>query len=132
MPTAFAMDKSTLPVERWDDPARGAIRFRTLFSAPDTVSDEITCGVAMMAAGETFALYSQSRADVSFGLEGVGEAMIDGTPQRLAKGIALYIPGGAVHGVPGATVPLRRFHCSGTDSFTAAGYSFLHETDLVT
>ncbi|WGV17167.1 cupin domain-containing protein [Fuscovulum ytuae] len=132
MPTALAVDESTLPVERWDDPARGTIRFRTLFSAPDTDSDEITCGVAMMAAGETFALHSHPQAEVYFGLEGEGEVMIDGTPHRLAPGIALYIPGGAVHGVPVAQAPLRWFYCFGTDSFADVRYSFLHETDPVT
>ena len=132
MPTALAVDQSTLPDERWDDPARGTIRFRTLFSAPATDSDEITCGVAMMAAGETFALHSHPQAEVYFGLEGEGEVMIDGTPHRLGPGIALYIPGGAVHGVPVAHAPLRWFYCFAADSFADIRYSFSHETDPVT
>ncbi|MBD1205607.1 MAG: cupin domain-containing protein [Rhodobacteraceae bacterium] len=132
MPTATAVDEATLPDERWDDPARGSIRFRTLFSAPRTDSDEITCGVAMMAEGETFPLHSHPQAEVYFGLEGEGEVMIDGTPHRLAPGIALYIPGGAVHGVPIAAAPLRWFYCFAADSFADIRYSFLHETDPVT
>ncbi|MCZ8333341.1 MAG: cupin domain-containing protein [Rhodobacteraceae bacterium] len=132
MPTATAVDEATLPDERWDDPARGSIRFRTLFSAPRTDSDEITCGVAMMAEGETFPLHSHPQAEVYFGLEGEGEVMIDGTPHRLAPGIALYIPGGAVHGVPIAKAPLRWFYCFAADSFADIRYSFLHETDPVT
>ena len=132
MPTALAVDESTLPVERWDDPARGTIRFRTLFSAPETDSDSVTCGVAMMAAGETFALHSHPQAEVYFGLEGEGEVMINGTPHRLAPGVALYIPGGAVHGVPVANAPLRWFYCFAADSFADIRYSFLHETDHVT
>ncbi|MCZ8151433.1 MAG: cupin domain-containing protein [Rhodobacteraceae bacterium] len=132
MPTATAVDEATLPDERWDDPARGSIRFRTLVSAPKTDSDEITCGVAMMAEGETFPLHSHPQAEVYFGLEGEGEVMIDGTPHRLAPGITLYIPGGAVHGVPVARAPLRWFYCFAADSFADIRYSFLHETDPVT
>lgn len=132
LPTAIAVDSESLPDECWDDPARGSIRFRTLLSAPATDSDQITCGIAIMAAGDTFALHSHPEAEVYFGLEGEGEVMVDGTPRRLAPGIALYIPGGAVHGVPRATGPLRWFYCFATDSFADIRYSFLHETDPVT
>lgn len=128
MPTATAVDSATLPDERWDDPARGTIRFRTLFSAPATDSDEITCGVAMMAAGDTFPLHSHPQAEVYFGLEGEGEVLVDGTPHRLGPGVALYIPGGAVHGVPRATGPLRWFYTFAADSFGDIRYSFIHET----
>ncbi|MCZ8079445.1 MAG: cupin domain-containing protein [Rhodobacteraceae bacterium] len=128
MPTACAVDFAALPDERWDDPARGTIQFRTLFSAPSTDSDEITCGVAMMAAGDTFPLHSHAQAEVYFGLEGEGEVMIDGTPHRLAPGVALYIPGGAVHGVPQAYGPLRWFYTFAADSFADIRYSFIHET----
>lgn len=129
MPTATAVDAATLPDERWDDPARGTIRFRTLFSAPQTDSDQLTCGVAMMAEGDTFPLHSHPQAEVYFGLEGEGEVMVDGMPHRLAPGVALYIPGGAVHGVPFATAPLRWFYCFAADSFADIRYSFLFETD---
>lgn len=129
MPTALAVDEATLPDECWDDPARGSIRFRTLLSAPQTDSDEITCGVAIMAAGDTFPLHSHPQAEVYFGLEGEGEVMVDGTPHRLAPGVALYIPGGAVHGVPVAAAPLRWFYCFAADSFAEIRYSFLSQTD---
>ncbi len=127
MPTAIAVDHSTLPDERWNDPARGTIRFRTLFSAPHTDTDAITCGVAIMAAGDTFALHSHPQAEVYFGLEGEGEVLIDGRPHRLAPGVALYIPGGAVHGVPEAAAPLRWFYTFAADSFDDIRYSFLSD-----
>lgn len=129
MPTPTFVDSATLPDECWDDPTRGSIRFRTLFSAPKTDSDEITCGVAMMEAGDTFPLHSHPQAEVYFGLEGEGMVMIGGTEHRLAPGIALYIPGGAVHGVPVAQSPLRWFYTFAADSFADIKYSFLSETD---
>jgi quercetin dioxygenase-like cupin family protein len=126
--TPTRVDASTLPDERWDDLARGTIRFRTLISAPATDTDGIVCGIAMMAAGETFPLHSHPQPEVYFGLEGSGEVMIDGTPHMLAPGVALYIPGGAVHGVPMASGPLKWFYTFATDSFSDVQYRFLHES----
>lgn len=128
MTTPARVDAHTLPDERWDDPARGTIRFRTLISAPATDTRDLVCGVALMAAGETFPLHRHPQAEVYFGLEGEGEVMIDGTPHRLAPGVALYIPGGAVHGVPVATAPLKWFYTFAADSFAQIDYHFLHET----
>lgn len=122
------VDERSLPDERWDDPARGTIRFRTLISAPATDTCDLVCGVALMAAGETFALHSHPQAEVYFGLEGEGQVMIDGLPHRLAPGVALYIPGGAVHGVPMAAAPLKWFYTFAADSFDQIDYHFLHET----
>ncbi len=122
------IDLAALPDERWDDPARGTIRFRTLISAPGTDSDSIVCGVAMMAAGDTFPLHSHPQAEVYFGLEGEGEVMIDGQVHQLAPGVTLYIPGGAVHGVPVARAPLKWFYTFAADSFADIRYRFLHES----
>jgi quercetin dioxygenase-like cupin family protein len=122
------VDANALPDERWDDPVRGTIRFRTLISAPQTDSREIVCGVALMGAGESFALHSHPEPEVYFGIEGEGDVLIDGLPHRLAPGVALYIPGGAVHGVPEAKAPLRWFYTFAADSFADIRYRFLHET----
>ena len=81
-----------------------------------------------MAAGETFALHSHPQPEVYFGLEGKGDVLIDGVPHQLAPGVALYIPGGAVHGVPLAAGPLRWFYTFAADSFADIEYTFLHET----
>lgn len=129
MPTATAVDQSTLTDERWDDPARGTIRFRTLFSSPTTDTADLTCGVAIMDAGDTFALHSHPQAEVYFGLDGEGEVLIDGVPYRLSPGVALYIPGGAVHGVPRAAGPLRWFYTFATSSFSDIRYSFVADLE---
>lgn len=129
MPSPTSVDSATLPDECWDDPTRGSIRFRTLVSAPKTDSDQITCGVAIMDTGDTFPLHSHPQAEVYFGLDGEGLVQIDGMAHRLAPGIALYIPGGAVHGVPVAHSPLRWFYTFAADSFADIQYSFLPETD---
>lgn len=127
MTTPARVDAAALTDERWDDPVRGTIRFRTLVSAPRTDSDGIVCGVAMLAAGETFPLHSHPQPEVYFGLEGTGEVLIDGQPYNLSPGIALYIPGGAVHGLPLAKTPLKWFYSFAADSFSDIHYRFQHE-----
>lgn len=128
MTTPTRVDLHALPDERWDDPSRGTIRFRTLISAPQTDSTGIVCGVAMLSAGDTFPLHTHAEPEVYFGLDGMGEVMIDGMPHSLAPGVALYIPGGAVHGVPLATAPMTWFYTFATDSFADIRYRFLHES----
>ncbi|NTT87395.1 cupin domain-containing protein [Tabrizicola fusiformis] len=123
----ISADSATLPDERWDNPARGSIRFRTLISAPATPSDSLVCGVALMAPGETFALHSHPQPEVYFGLEGEGEVMIDGVAHRLAPGVALYIPGGALHGVPRVETALKWFYTFAADSFDDISYRFPDE-----
>jgi len=126
--TPTRVDASALTDERWDDPARGTIRFRTMISAPATDTDAIVCGIALMVAGETFPLHSHLEPEVYFGLEGTGEVMINGIPHQRAPGVALYIPGGAVHGVPVASGPLKWFYTFAADSFSDIHYRFLHES----
>ncbi len=128
MTTVVRRDAATLPDERWEDQGRGTIRFRTLISAPATDTAELVCGVAMLEAGETFLLHSHPQAEVYFGLDGTGDVLIDGIPHRLAPGVALYIPGGAVHGVPLARAPLKWFYTFAADSFGQIAYTFPHES----
>jgi quercetin dioxygenase-like cupin family protein len=128
LPTPASIDTADLPDERWDDPARGTITFRTLVSAPRTDSNELVCGVAMMAKGDTFVLHSHPQAEVYFGLEGEGDVMIDGVAHRLVPGVALYIPGGAVHGIPVAKANLKWFYTFAADSFSQIQYHFPHES----
>ncbi|MES2334757.1 MAG: cupin domain-containing protein [Pseudomonadota bacterium] len=128
MPQPTRVDAAAQPDELLDPPGRGSIRFRTLISAPATNTSDIVFGVAMLAPGETFALHSHPQPEVYFGLEGTEEVMIDGVPHRLGPGIALYIPGGAVHGVPVAKGHLKWAFTFAADSLADIQYSYPHET----
>lgn len=48
-----------------------------MISALETDTDKIGCGVAMLEAGDTFALHSYEHPEIYFGLEGEGDVMID-------------------------------------------------------
>ncbi|MDZ7905025.1 MAG: cupin domain-containing protein [Cypionkella sp.] len=118
------IDQAHVPFDHWQDLSRGSIAFQTLISGDVTPTDSLVCGIAMMRAGDTFALHSHPQAEVYFGLDGTGEVMVDGAPHLLAPGVALFIPGGAVHGVPVARSTLRWFYTFAADSFADIAYAF--------
>ncbi len=121
---ALSVDASNLPDHGWDDPARGTLRWKTLLSGDVTASDSLVCGIAIMKPGDHFALHRHAQPEVYFGLEGEGIVMIDGQPHRLAPGIALFIPGHALHGVPEVAAPLRWFYTFACDRFDQIHYEF--------
>lgn len=121
------VDFSALQDKRLDYQARGTIRFRTLISVPETDTDKSVCGVAMLEAGDTFALHSHEHPEIYFGLEGEGDVMIDGHPHRLAPGISIFIPGNALHGVSRAKGPLKWVYTFAADRFADIVYKFPHE-----
>ena len=123
------MNENVLQDEQWEDQSRGTIRFRTLISAPETPTDSLVCGIAMMSEGDTFVLHSHAHAEVYYGLEGEGEVTINGEQHRLAPGVALFIPGGAIHGIPLATGDLKWFYTFAADSFADIQYRFPHEME---
>ena len=124
MTQAVMVDANDVATAGWDDPAFGSIRWQTLLSGGVTATDTLVCGVAIMQAGDTFALHSHPQPEVYFGLEGAVDVMIDGTAHRLRPGVALFIPGDAVHGVLMADQPVRWFYTFAADAFADIVYTF--------
>jgi quercetin dioxygenase-like cupin family protein len=125
MAQGILLSEFDCPPEYWQDPSRGSLAWKTLFSADQTGSNSLVCGIAIMQAGDFFALHSHPQAEIYFGLEGEVDVFIDGTMHRLKSGSALFIPGGAVHGVPHADGPAKWFYTFAADSFADIAYSFL-------
>lgn len=124
MMAAVMVDQSDLQAETWADPARGSIAWKTLISGDVTATDTLVCGIAIMAAGDTFALHCHPQPELYFGLEGEVDVMINGSPHRLKPGVALFIPGDAVHGVLAADQSVRWFYTFAANAFPDIAYSF--------
>lgn len=118
------IDQANQPEVTWDDPARGSVRWKTLISGEVTATDTLVAGIAIMAPGDTFALHSHPQPELYFGLEGEVDVQINGTAHRLKPGVALFIPGDAVHGVLAADQPVRWFYTFAADAFADIAYSF--------
>ena len=125
MRNAVAVDAGDCPGEAWAVPEKGTLRWKTLLSAERREPDSLVCGSLTMASDQYFAFDHHPEAEVYSGLDGEAQVMIDGVPNRLAPGVALFIPGGAVHGVPQVSQPVRWFYTFARDSFDQIAYRFL-------
>jgi quercetin dioxygenase-like cupin family protein len=119
------VDQEQIALARWDDPARGSVMWKTLMSGEITQTDSMVCGIAQMSKGDNFALHSHPQSEIYFGLEGCVEVQINDQIFALSPGVALFIPGGAVHGVPKAQEPVRWFYTFAADRFDQIDYSFI-------
>lgn len=119
-----------LPVESFADPDFGTVRWRTLFSSDRTATEGLTCGLASLAEGEFLALHRHAPPEVYFGVSGRLRVVVDGTSHDLVPGVAIYIPGNAVHGVFAEAGEGSFFYTFARDSFHEVEYNFL--PDVVT
>lgn len=123
-PIPTRIDAADQPLEGWDDPARGSILWRTLFSADLTPTEAMVCGVAELRPGDDFTFHRHADPEVYLGLEGEVTVEVDGVPQRLAPGVALFIPGHALHGIRPVTTACRFYYVFARDSFAGVSYHF--------
>ncbi len=116
-----------LAVERWDDPARGSVTWKTLFSADRTPTSAMTVGIAEFPPGETKIdpPHRHAPPEVYFILGGVGYVEIDGEQTEVAADTAVFIPGNAPHRVVNTgNETLRLLYAFAVDSFSDVTYVF--------
>jgi mannose-6-phosphate isomerase-like protein (cupin superfamily) len=89
----LALDEADLAEEGWDDPVRGRIRWRTLFSKGMTPTAGMTCGVADLASGDWLGLHRHAPAEVYYVFAGAGLMTLDGREIPVKAGSAVFIPG---------------------------------------
>jgi quercetin dioxygenase-like cupin family protein len=85
--------------ESWDDPTRGRIDFRTLFSREETATSRLTAGVAELAPDARFNVHRHPPPETYHVLEGQGIVTLDGVEHQVVQGSAVFIPGNAWHGI---------------------------------
>lgn len=124
-PTVVHTDEQ--PLERWDDPARGGVVWRTLLSGDRTPTRGLTMGVAEFPPGEAGTLRPHRHAppEAYYVLDGEGIVTIDGAPHAIKAGAAVYLPGDATHAVVNTgDGPLRLVYIFAADSFAEVEYHF--------
>ena len=121
----FALDEADAPQDGWDDPVRGRLRWRTLFSKGATPSEGITCGVAAFQPGEWLGLHRHPPAEIYYVFAGEGVVTLEGREIPVEAGSAVFIPGMAEHGIrQRGSEALRLFYAFPVDSFDSVEYLF--------
>ena len=120
----FVVREEHCPLEGWDSPGRGDVRWRTLLSAGLTPTEALTMGVAEVAE-TTLHLHRHAQPETYYVLSGEGTLQIDGVDHPLAAGTTAFIPGGAWHGAYRIGDEfLKLLYVFATDSFDDVRYEF--------
>ena len=123
----FVVNESQCETEQWDDPGRGAVRWRTLISADRKSSDSLTLGVSELFEndGIELKLHRHAQSEAYFVLSGRGLVSIDQVEYALSPGDAVFIPGGTLHGARCiGTEPMRLLYVFAANSFDEIKYEF--------
>jgi len=112
------------PLEGGEDPAFGTVRWRTLFCADRTQTNGVVMGIAEFAPGGTLLPHRHAPAEVYFGLEGSAVVTVDGLPQPMGPGTALFVPADAEHGTVAGPDGFRMLYVFPRDRFAEVEYRF--------
>ncbi len=114
-----------LSPDGWDDPVKGRIGWRTLFSADATPTAALTAGVAELLPGGWLGLHRHAPAEIYYVLEGQGVVTLDGAEIEVGPGSAVFIPRDTEHGIRNSgDAPLRLLYAFPVDSFADVEYRF--------
>ena len=121
----LVVDEADLAQDGWDDPVRGRLRWRTLFSRGMTQTAGVTCGVTELGPGDWLGLHRHAPAEVYYVFAGAGVMGLDGREIPVKAGTAIFIPGMAEHGIrQTGNETLRLFYVFPVDSFDGVEYLF--------
>ena len=110
----------------WNDPQRGLIGWRTLFSSDITPTNSLTAGVVELEAHiGKLNPHRHSPAEIYYILSGQGIVHIDGTDYPVSVDTSVFIPSNALHGIRNTgDTTLRFFYAFALDSFASVEYKF--------
>lgn len=111
--------------EVWDDPVRGDVSFRVLFSADRTSTSSLYTGLTELPTAGWLGRHRHTHAEVYYVVEGSGVVVLEGVEHVVAAGSAVFIPGNAEHGIHNTgDGPLRFVYAFATDSVDDVVYRF--------
>jgi mannose-6-phosphate isomerase-like protein (cupin superfamily) len=100
------------------------LTWRTLISGDRTPSSELTVGVANFPPHGKLKLHRHQQAEFYFGLSGEGIVTVSCVAFRIAKDIAIYIPGNSEHGITAGEFGLSILYGFACHAFDEVVYRF--------
>jgi mannose-6-phosphate isomerase-like protein (cupin superfamily) len=121
---ALVLEESDVPLERWSDPVRGEVGFRTLFGDGAT-TDSLTAGVTELEPGGWLGHHRHRPAEVYYVVHGTGIVVLGEDERVVGAGSAVFIPGNLEHGIRNTgDTQLRFFYAFAVGSFAEVDYCF--------
>ncbi len=113
------------PREAWDDPVRGRLSFRDVFSAHLTPTHALTTGIAYLEPGEWLARHRHTPPEVYFVVDGAAVVFLDGVEHVVRPGSSVFVPGDVEHGIHNPyDAPMRFHYVFPVDSWDSVEYRF--------
>jgi quercetin dioxygenase-like cupin family protein len=120
----FAIGLEEVPAEGAGDLQSGILTWKTLISADRSPSAEMIVGVADFPPHGRLNSHRHAPAEFYFGLAGEGTVIANGVPMRIAKGVAVFIPGNTEHGVVAGAAGLSLVYGFAQRAFSDIVYDY--------
>ncbi|WP_120632700.1 cupin domain-containing protein [Ruegeria sp. EL01] len=95
----WATHRDDAPIEGGFDAKYGDVMWQTLICGDRMQSTDLVLGIAHIPAFGSLPLHSHDPAEFYFVVSGYAEVSIDGKIATVGSGMAIFIPGGAIHGI---------------------------------
>jgi len=122
------VQESTREWQTWPDEEiakKGLAYWKTLVSGDVTQSEALTMGIAKIPPNEALHEHRHRQAEIYLILEGTGLVRIDGKPQAVEAGSAVFIPANVVHSCENTGEEDLRFaYVFPANSFSEVEYVF--------
>ena len=127
MSDALVRSVTEVEPERWSDPNRGEMWFRTIFGGAAAEAD-FTAGVTELEPGGWMGSHRHEPAEIYYVFSGEGKLTIDGEEHALSAGTAARIPGNSEHAIRNTgNGPLRLFWAFAVGSLDQIEYHFTEQ-----
>lgn len=103
---------------------RGDVKWKTLISAGQTDSEQLTAGVARLAPNGRLRAHHHTQPEIYLILEGAGVVTVDGVAADVAAETTVFIPGSSVHSIEAGEAGLRFAYVFPADAFEDVTYVF--------
>jgi oxalate decarboxylase/phosphoglucose isomerase-like protein (cupin superfamily) len=115
--------ETDVPAQRWADPVKGELEFRTLVEGGG--ESDFTGGVAVVPPGGWLGRHRHEPAEIYFVVAGNGVLTLDDEDHALRPGCSVFVPSLVEHGVRNAgDVPLQVFYVLAAGSMDEVDYDF--------
>ncbi len=95
----WAIHRDDVPIEGGFDPQFGDAMWQTLICGDRMQSSDMVLGLAQIPAFGSLPLHRHDPAEFYFITSGQGDVMIDGAITPVHAGVAVFVRGGAEHGI---------------------------------